>query len=465
MERRRVQSVESIVATDKAMHFADWENKTTAVIAYREGKGRMLKKERANSEALLARRRRLADLYNEEMERWEHEVMNRAETVEERKQRILEKATRLRDARESARRKYVQECYDRQWRDSCDDARTLDSQAHTDWVASQRWLQVAEKAARSKATFRRKRFADEQIRERIRFLEAREREAQEKRERLNRLMLNDLNTQVAYNAERRRQFWEQTSRDDKKELDELRAIVRDEEEKAEARRRDAYARGAEMCEINKARMEMRAVAAKEARERELVLLDYAMKKDTAGEAEDRAKREEEKKVLRQYNDYLKEQMKKEAEDEAEYDAIRQKAEARIWDERDAQLKAQRDAREALMKQVHLGRQEQMRLKTLREMEDLAADAEQARHDKRTFLEEEERENQREIRKHQELLDNGKLLRNQMKDRNAQTEKLRQEEYLAVKQMEAYGRLHQERLDQQAGRVIMYHPLKHTQWYT
>ena len=30
-------------------------------------------------------------------------VMNRAETVEERKQRILEKATRLRDARESAR--------------------------------------------------------------------------------------------------------------------------------------------------------------------------------------------------------------------------------------------------------------------------------------------------------------------------------------------------------------------------
>ena len=58
----------------EAMHFADWENKTTAVIAYREGKGRMLKKERANSEALLARRRRLADLYNEEMERWEHEV-------------------------------------------------------------------------------------------------------------------------------------------------------------------------------------------------------------------------------------------------------------------------------------------------------------------------------------------------------------------------------------------------------
>lgn len=46
-------------------------------------------------------------------------------------------------------------------------------------------------------------------------------------------------------------------------------------------------------------------------------------------------------------------MVKEAEDEAQYDEIRQKAEGRIWDQRDAQLKAQRDAREALMQQVSL----------------------------------------------------------------------------------------------------------------
>lgn len=44
-------------------------------------------------------------------------------------------------------------------------------------------------------------------------------------------------------------------------------------------------------------------------------------------------------------------MVKEAEDEAQYDEIRQKAEARIWDQRDAQLKAQHDAREALMQQA------------------------------------------------------------------------------------------------------------------
>lgn len=189
-------------------------------------------------------------------------------------------------------------------------------------------------------------------------------------------------------------------------------------------------------------------------------------------------------VLRQYNDYLKEQMVKEAENEAQYDEIRQKAEARIWDQRDAQLKAQRDARESLMhqvrpatllpllqedgdsfllvaplkksiiyasaasgvkwiqmfaryhveadectrtmktgvdsrltffsrllrcfirpflaggEQVHLGRQEQIRLKALREDDQLAADFEQARLDREKFLAEEERERQKEMRRRQ-----------------------------------------------------------------
>ncbi|CAM9680421.1 unnamed protein product, partial [Choristocarpus tenellus] len=43
------------------------------------------------------------------------------------------------------RRQYVQQCYNRQWRDACDEARALDSKATVDWVTSKRWQQVAEK--------------------------------------------------------------------------------------------------------------------------------------------------------------------------------------------------------------------------------------------------------------------------------------------------------------------------------
>lgn len=45
-------------------------------------------------------------------------------------------------------------------------------------------------------------------------------------------------------------------------------------------------------------------------------------------------------------------------------------------------------------QVHLGRQEQIRLKKLREQDQLAADLEQARLDRENFLAEEEREREK-----------------------------------------------------------------------
>lgn len=60
------------------------------------------------------------------------------------------------------------------------------------------------------------------------------------------MLTSPSSSQVAYNADRRRQLWEQTARDDLKELNELRAIVRAQEEKAEAKKKEAHARGAEV---------------------------------------------------------------------------------------------------------------------------------------------------------------------------------------------------------------------------
>lgn len=51
-------------------------------------------------------------------------------------------------------------------------------------------------------------------------------------------------------------------------------------------------------------------------------------------------------------------------------------------------------------QVLFGRQEQIRLKALRENDQLAAGAEQARLDRESFLAEEERERQKEMRRRQ-----------------------------------------------------------------
>ena len=63
----------------------------------------------------------------------------------------MERAYALRDQREAARRAYVQEQYDRQWRDACDDARLLDSEALLKFVTSERISQIQEKQQRKQA--------------------------------------------------------------------------------------------------------------------------------------------------------------------------------------------------------------------------------------------------------------------------------------------------------------------------
>ena len=63
----------------------------------------------------------------------------------------MEKAYALKDAREKERQEYVQQCYNNRWRDACDDARTLDSQAMTLYMDQQRQEQIQERIRRKQS--------------------------------------------------------------------------------------------------------------------------------------------------------------------------------------------------------------------------------------------------------------------------------------------------------------------------
>jgi hypothetical protein len=60
----------------------------------------------------------------------------------------MAKAYALRDAREGARGELVKQKYDLQWREACDDARTLDSKAMTLYMNTERLRQIEEKKLR-----------------------------------------------------------------------------------------------------------------------------------------------------------------------------------------------------------------------------------------------------------------------------------------------------------------------------
>lgn len=108
--------------TRKVQQYTHFEVTTTDKIDRRMKQQMFEAKKKEYEDNLHQRRKRLAALYNDEMEQWKAEVVSRVETTEDRKRRIMERAYALRDAREKARNEYVKKRLDDQWRDSCDDA-------------------------------------------------------------------------------------------------------------------------------------------------------------------------------------------------------------------------------------------------------------------------------------------------------------------------------------------------------
>jgi hypothetical protein len=62
----------------------------------------------------------------------------------------MERAYQLRDNREKEKSAIIKQKLDAQWRDACDDARTLDSKAMTKFMNEERLRQIKEKIERKK---------------------------------------------------------------------------------------------------------------------------------------------------------------------------------------------------------------------------------------------------------------------------------------------------------------------------
>merc|ERR1711998_52310 len=95
---------------------------------------------------------------------------------------------------------------------------------------------------------------------------------------------------------------------------------------------------------------------------DLMLLQYALDKEKADEAFELKKKMQERDATKQYQEFLRVQMAKEAEDTAMVDELRKAAEEAIWEKKEAEQRKQREAREFLMGEVDRGRQQQIKEK-------------------------------------------------------------------------------------------------------
>jgi len=274
-----------------------------------------------------------------------------------------------------------------------------------------------------------------------------------------------LDQQVDDLVERRVQLKEQQKEDALLEIAEWKAATDAEQAEIETRKQIAYARGREVREFNDGRFGARAQVKEQIRQQDLVLLNYALLKESQDDAKEAAKRAGEKEMMKKYQAYLKAQMIKEKEDNTAVDAQRKILENRIWEAKEREQTMQVEAREFLMQQVDAGRKAQMadaklkleddRIAGLREVEEYnAANAavNQLEDEKAAMLQKMRMENMYGIKR-------------QQAQKRAIIAREKQQEYLDSKMLVRHEKDHMEMLGKQAGSVRLYYPLQQTNWYT
>lgn len=414
---------------------------------------------------LLGRKQQLADLYNYEREAWKDEVLSKVETVEDRKNRIMERAYKLRDARESSRMEFVQKCYDQQWREACDEARTLDSKAMLKWTNDER-------VAKMEENVRLKREAMDNdgdwLAENAKYntkLAAAEKAKEDYRAQAAADLQEGLRKQMHDNFNRKKENLDRTQAEADAEINSCKDAIRAEADLQRKLKEDAYENGRRVQEFNAKYSGVRAAEEAEEKRQDAQLLSYALRKEREAIAAEQAKKEGQKQAALQYQQYLKELMIKEAEDNSEIDAVRLAEENKIWKARDKVLQDREDARAYLMNMVDSGRQEQIRFKKEREAkakEDEKIYSQRFLTDAAEGLARERAETQRR----RELAEyNNQVLTSQIEQRRMRAEMERQEAYLADKHMQRIERLTKEKLAQQAGQVRKNFGSQSIKWYS
>jgi len=258
------------------------------------------------------------------------------------------------------------------------------------------------------------------------------------------------------------------SRNRKEELDELaqwNEVDRKKKEEEHQALLDAYARGRETKLFNQQNTGKFAKLKAEERKQDLLLLQYAMEKESNEIAGERYKKDHEKEQAQKYRAFLEQQMIKEAVDNSGIEEYRRIESEKIWIKRDNDKKAEDDARAQLLSDVKAGREEQIRLKHLKAEDDKKYFMEQIALDKQEWDRQEDvlQEKARGVK--EGIQTNMAALKNQMAMRKANRAKEEQEKYLMNRQMEHMEKQHQKRLKEQAGVVRDYYPKGHTQWFT
>ena len=426
---------------------AKWENRSHAMMQVTAVKA-VERSLMQHDKALLAdRRARLAALLTAEDEQYRLEFAALAESSADRAKRLVKEARRLKTEREDKRRAFADEQLERQWKEGCDDLRTIDSSFFKQHCNTEVLKQIDDKKQRRAGTQQEKdRWAADWENERQKALGA---DARQSESRSQALLDNrrDLKAQMeSQQAQKEREAAElQKDKAIFSKILEMDALAAHEKSMREQDRKRALQRDTVAYNESLQAQREEAYRAQRAQDKaDLLAKMQEYKEDTA--REENSKLAQRRDIL-EFRNYLRRRKEEERRMEMEMERLVQEDLDRSNAQRDLQWEKERLARDKLMKNVYETRSAQLEEKA----RTLAREEEEMHYEKRAAEIEVARVQEEELR---ELQEEKLAAARRLRDLDSQVainrerRRLQKEELEAeLRQAEEAERLYKDKLEQ------------------
>lgn len=369
---RKADYAAAHAAEVKELRKATWEQKSTQLMANRELQRRMAKANQEDEKKLLVRRQRLAALLQMEHEAYTAEIENSIETDDQRRERMIAEARRLQRQREQRRQEEVAAIREEQFRESLDDFRSRKSRAIRLQCAQDRIGQLEEqKRMAAQQEVEKKRYHEEYMKTADRML------AREVREReLAKAKNSEVVDMIAGQLKLKKRFQEQEEEEEAVAVQEWRQRLKQaeiaEKQKEQAKMERRIKMDLEVAEQNKSRQGRYAKIEAEEKALDMKLLQEALQAEAQSKEAEAERKAAAKEENRRFQEFLRLQMQREAEDNSELDKILKAENDLSWAKKESVWNREAAARQKMQSEVEKSRTVQLRVKEERSQEEEAA---------------------------------------------------------------------------------------------
>lgn len=305
------------------------------------------------------RRERLREMLRQEEEMYLCEMEDKEETVLERQAKMRERARSLKERRESERLQFVQEKYDQQFRNQCEELRSTLSKRQQDEVCAERLEQI-----RIKEEIQEEKKIEDQMYARLWEEDMMAKVAREERDAK---AAHERNAEVL-SVLRKQMAALEIAKEEGKRLKEEEAILlreqnalraAEEQRKLEEKYRNQK-QTREMLDLSlQLKMKKKAKEEQEELAFDLKMLEQLLEESRNEAMEQMQRKKELREEDRRYREHLAQMMEEEKLREAELETLIQSEVERMWQKRLAAWKLEREARKKLLQDVLRTRAEQV----------------------------------------------------------------------------------------------------------